>query len=535
MIRFLLHRDEVTLRDFRAGETVLDYLRERRRKCGSKEGCASGDCGACTVVVASPNTSANGGGKNALRYRAINSCITFTGALHARCLITVEDLADGDALHPVQRAFVEQHASQCGFCTPGFVMSLCALYKNHSRRGKTTGAKNSAQDNAKNGAKHISRQAIEEALGGNLCRCTGYRPIVDAARQALRNVRADKFSREESQVAKILRAIEKNTPRAPRFYLPKSARAAGELLRQNPRARLLAGGTDLALEVTQQLQPPEEMVCLERVAELRRVRVVRGADNTVAKKVAKKKTKKARAKKVAKKTVANVAQSYYEIGAALPLSDCGALLAKEYPGLAELLHRFGSTQVRNQATLGGNIANASPVADLPPVLIALGAELVLQRGQKLRRIPVEKFFRAYKKTALTKSEFIRSILLPRASKRGRLFAYKISKRMDDDISAVCAVFHVALSGARVDAMRIAFGGMAEVPKRAPHCERALTGREFDDHALQDAARALQKDFTPISDARASAEYRMTVSQNMLRRLQIELLDSKTATRVIKLQ
>ncbi|MGR3984473.1 MAG: FAD binding domain-containing protein [Gammaproteobacteria bacterium] len=206
-------------------------------------------------------------------------------------------------------------------------------------------------------------------------------------------------------------------------------------------------------------------------------------------------------------------------------------MSAEYPDLAELLRRFGSAQVRNQATLGGNIANASPIADLPPVLIALGAGLVLQRGERLRRIEAEKFFRDYKKTALAKGEFIRSILLPRATKRGRLLAYKISKRIDDDISAVCAVFWIEADGARIAKARIAFGGMAATPKRALQCERALLGREFDEDALRDASLALREDFTPITDARASAAYRMRVSQNLLRRLHIELFAPETAARI----
>jgi len=496
MIHFLLNREEIALEQSSADETVLD---------------ASGDCGACTVVVA----SADG---DALHYRAINSCIAFVGALHGRQLITVEDLADGDTLHPVQQAMVEQHASQCGFCTPGFVMSMFALYKTPP----------AARPSARNGnisQPAVSRHAIEEALGGNLCRCTGYRPIVDAARQALGDVRADQFSREEAQMAKRLRAIAKTAPRAPHFHLPKTARAAAELLQRHPAARLLAGGTDLALEVTQQLKSLDEIIYLGRVAELRRVRDYSGdASGGVEKRAAAKQAKTPR-----KKSAETAA--YCEIGAALTLSECGAILSVEYPDLAELLRRFGSAQVRNLATLGGNIANASPIADLPPVLIALGAGLVLQRGERLRRIEVEKFFRDYKKTALAKGEFIRSILLPRATKRGRLLAYKISKRIDDDISAVCAVFWIEADGARITKARIAFGGMAATPKRALQCERALLGREFDEDALRDASLALREDFTPITDARASAAYRMRVSQNLLRRLHIELFAPETAARI----
>ncbi len=481
MIHFLLNREEIALAESRADLTVLDYLRDHRQKCGTKEGCASGDCGACTVVVASVEN-------DALAYRSVNACIAFAGSLHGKQLITVEDLAGGGELHPVQRAMVEQHGSQCGFCTPGFVMSLFALYKNQPLGSRKT----------------VSRQTIEEYLGGNLCRCTGYRPIMDAALQATRNIKADAFSGHAAECVKRLKAIAKKKPGARRFHLPGSARQLAELLQQHPNARLLAGGTDLALEVTQQLNALDDIIFLGNVAELRRVRSTK---------------------------------TRHEIGAAVPLSECGGLLCAEYPDLAELLRRFGSTQVRNQATLGGNVANASPIADLPPVLIALGARVVLQRGEQLRSVDIENYFTGYKKTVLAKDdgdgevEFIRSIQLPRAKPGGCLKAYKVSKRMDDDISAVCAVFSVTLKGNVIKAVRTGFGGMAATPRRALHCEQALRGQALDERTLESAQRALAEDFQPISDVRAGASYRMTVAQNLLRRLSIELLEPKVPTRV----
>jgi len=492
MTRFLLNHDEIALDAARADATVLEYLRENRRKIGTKEGCASGDCGACTVVVAEADAAGE-----ALRYRAVNSCIAFAGQLHGRQLISVEDLAENGVLHPVQRALVEHHASQCGFCTPGFVMSLFALYKNWH-----------AESRADGDAREIAaapRQVIENYLAGNLCRCTGYRPIIDAAAQATRAAAPDQFSRAEKPQARQLKRLRRRQPGASDFHLPQSARELACLLRDLPGARLVAGGTDLALEVTQELRQFDALISVSRVKELNRLRAT---------------------------------ARHLDIGAAVPLADCAGPLGAEHPALAALLRRFGSMQIRNQATVGGNLANASPVADLPPALLALGAEVKLQLGARIRRLAVEDFFTAYKQTALADGEFIRSVLLPRAMALGtlgtkatkpaapaaKLYMYKISKRMDDDIAAVCAAFYVSVErgGNTVAGARAAFGGMAEIPKRALNCEKALRGRPLTAATLAVARRALLDDFQPISDARAGAAYRMTVAQNLLNRLFMEL-------------
>jgi xanthine dehydrogenase small subunit len=481
VIRFLLNDREVTLEDFDPQTTVLDWLRLEQGLCGTKEGCASGDCGACTVVVAEAAT-------DGLAYRVINSCITFVGALHGRQLITVEHLADGDSLHPTQQAMVDHHGSQCGYCTPGFVMSLFALSKQPRDAGSTA-----------------TVDEVHDSLGGNLCRCTGYRPIVDAALDVTRRPVNDRFDQRAAHTRAALCNLSADNCGKPghgRFRIPGDI---GELIRnvdEQPGARLLAGGTDLALEVTQGLQSLDQLILLDRVAELKEVRVT---DDALA------------------------------LGAAVSLSDCRDAFFAHYPAAGELLDRFGSRQVRNQGTVGGNIANASPIGDLPPVLLALGAELRLQHRQDIRALSLDEFFTGYRQTALSEAEFIRDIRVP-LPVSGQFFrVYKVSKRMDDDISAVCLainlVFETGKPGARVVSARIGAGGMAAIPKRAVACESALTGRKFDEQAVEAAAEAMVEEFEPIDDARASASYRIRVARNLLQRCLLEWQGGKFPVRV----
>ncbi len=478
MIQFLLNRELRSERALDPNTTVLQYLREHRGKTGTKEGCASGDCGACTVVVGELVG-------DRLRYRTLNSCLTFVSALHGKQLISVEDLKDQGRLHSVQQAMVDCHGSQCGFCTPGFVMSLFALQKNASA------------------VNEYDPHQTHEALAGNLCRCTGYRPILEAAEQACCSKQPDQFDAREAETIAQLKAI---APREmaelsdgeKRCLSPLTVAELAEVYAANPDARLLAGGTDLALEVTQFHRELPVMIHVGQIAEMKQVQLT---------------------------------DRHIEIGAAAPLTDCYAALAAEYPDFGELLQRFASLQIRNQGTLGGNIGNASPIGDSPPLLIALGAEIVLRHGANVRTLPLEDFFIDYKVTARQPGEFIEKVRVPRATPDRLFRAYKVSKRLDDDISAVCAAFDLKIADGVIAEARVAFGGMAAIPKRAAACEATLTGAPWNQQTVEAACDALAEDFTPLTDFRASREYRLLVAQNLLRKCFLEQQAPTTETRV----
>ena len=485
MIQFLLNRELRSEQRLDPNVTVLNYLREHVGKPGTKEGCASGDCGACTVVVGELDG-------DRVRYRTLNSCLTFVASLHGKQLITVEDLKHQGKLHSVQQAMVDCHGSQCGFCTPGFVMSLFALQKNRAAIGR-----------AANGSNGFDKGETLEALAGNLCRCTGYRPIIDAAEQACCQAQPDQFDAFEKETVAQLKAI---APRETaelnsgdkRCLLPLTVADLADLYVANPEARLLAGGTDLALEVTQFHRELPVMIYVGHIEAMKRVEIT---DDCI------------------------------EIGAATALSDCYGALAKEYPDFGELLHRFASLQIRNQGTLGGNIGNASPIGDAPPLLIALGAQIVLRQGNSTRTLALQDYFLDYKVTARQEAEFIEKILVPRAKANQAFRAYKVSKRLDDDISAVCAAFNLLVEDGVVKEARIAFGGMAAIPKRAAACEAALTGSAWYPGVIERACAALAEDFTPLSDFRASKEYRLLTAQNLLRKFFLELQAPEVETRV----
>ena len=466
MITFLLNQELRQESELSPNMTVLNYLRNQVNKTGTKEGCGSGDCGACTVVLGEVLDGQ-------LHYRSVNSCLTFVSALHGKQLITVEDLQNSDrSLHPVQQAMVEFHGSQCGYCTPGFIMSMFALSKNKPAATKAD---------------------VMESLAGNLCRCTGYRPIVDAALSLASNEPLmDQFTHFEQQIIAKLESIQAQ-PASLSFgkltaYSPRSVNELAQLYVTNPKAKLVAGGTDLALEVTQFHREIETLISVNLVDDM----------------------------KVCEQSDTNL-----HIGANVAISDAYQLLTQHYPDFGELLHRFASLQVRNQGTLGGNIANASPIGDAPPLLIALNAQIKLRRGQQTRIIPLEDYFISYKVTAQQESEFIEQIIIPKPGTDETFRAYKLSKRIDDDISAVCGAFNLHIEDNKVVNARIAFGGMAATPKRASHCENALIGQTWNEDTIQQAMQAINLDFEPLSDFRASKEYRSLTAANMLRRLFIE--------------
>jgi xanthine dehydrogenase small subunit len=460
-IRFLLDGEIHTVANVAPTTTVLDYLRERLRRCGTKEGCAEGDCGACTVVLAEIAGSG-------LRYRAVNACIRFLPTLDGKALFTVESLKGADGgLHPVQRAMVECHGSQCGFCTPGFVMSLYALYRSNRQPGDA---------------------AILQALSGNLCRCTGYRPILAAARR-MGEYPDDGHAAREHELRERLLAIrptgEKRLSAAGQTWVaPATAAGLAQALASRPDATILAGGTDVGLWVTKQHRDLPEIVYVGNVAELAGIDASDGA---------------------------------LEIGAAVSLTDAFEALLAEYPELQEIARRFASPPICNAGTLGGNVANGSPIGDTMPALISLGAEVVLQSADGRRTVALEDFYLDYMKKDLRPGEFVAAVRVPRA-RAGRLFrSYKIAKRFDQDISAVCGAFAIDLADGRVRSARVCYGGMAAIPRRAPACEQALAGADWSAAGVGPAIAALANDYEPISDCRATRGYRRQVAANLLLR------------------
>ncbi|WP_448206251.1 xanthine dehydrogenase small subunit [Azospirillum sp. sgz302134] len=465
-VRFVLGGRVVEVRDVDPTTTVLQWLRAHGRP-GTKEGCAEGDCGACTVVLGDVTSE----GK--IRYRAVNACILFLPMVDGKLLLTVEDLAseDGD-LHPVQKAMVTNHASQCGFCTPGFVMALFALY--HTDRKAEDGA-------------------IHDALAGNLCRCTGYRPIMDAARAMTADGGEDRFDRAEAGIVALLESIQREgslalAGTAGSCHVPRTVDELAKLTAAHPDATLVAGATDVGLWVTKQGRALPNLILLSEVAELHRIEESADA---------------------------------LEVGAAVTYSELLPVLQRRLPELAELVGRIGAAQVRNSGTLGGNVANGSPIGDSMPALLALGASLMLNRGGDRRDLPLDRFYHGYRKSDLKHGEFVERIRIPLPKPGQRFATWKVSKRRDQDIAAVCAAFLLTLNEAgRVAELRTGFGGMAATPARATALESAMAGRSWTAEEVAAALPALDRDFQPITDMRASDRYRALVAKNLLVRFHL---------------
>ncbi|HEX8366601.1 MAG TPA: xanthine dehydrogenase small subunit [Allosphingosinicella sp.] len=445
MIRFLLDGEVIEVDEPDPTVTVLDYLRYTLRRTGTKEGCAEGDCGACTVLVGELEDGA-------VAWRAVNACILLLPMIDGKALRTVESLG---GTHPVQREMVERHGSQCGFCTPGFVMSLY---------GRSIGAA---------GTRGVP---VGDVIAGNLCRCTGYGPIL-AAGEAV-PVAAER----DDATAAALRAID------PAYGHPTTADELADLLVANPETRIVAGATDVGLWVTKQLRNLGPTVFVGDIADLRRI---------------------------------EESPEALTLGAAVRYSEAREALARLHPDLGELVRRIGGVQVRNAGTIGGNIANGSPIGDMPPALIALGAELTLRRGRERRTLALEDFFLSYGKQDRAPGEFVVSVRIPRPSSDMLVRIVKLSKRFDSDISGVCGAFALRIDQGTVTEARVAFGGMAGIPARAPGCEAALAGKAWTEANVEAAAEALEKDYAPLDDLRGSAAYRRKVAANLLRRIWAE--------------
>jgi len=467
-IQFLLNNKIHKIKNPDPNKTILNYIRDDLKKTGTKEGCAEGGCGACTIVLGELD-------KGKMNYKSINACISFLPILNGKQLILVEDLADSNRPHIVQEAMVKFHGSQCGFCTPGFTMSLFSMYKNY---------------------KSINNEVVEEVLSGNLCRCTGYRPIIEAAKSLNNKKDYDQFRRNQNKTISLLRKIKdvdiEINYQGKKYFAPKTIPNLKKLLKKYPNAKILSGGTDLSLEVTKFRKEIKIIISLNSINKL----------NFIKK-----------------------GKNLLEIGATTSLFEFQNLIKKYFMDFYDVLKRYGSLQIRNVGTIAGNIATASPIGDMLPLLLSLDAKIVIHGTNKKKIYSLNQFFISYRKTKLKKGEFIYSIKIP-LNRENVFKAYKISKRFDDDISSVCGSFSFLIKKNRITKAAIAYGGMSEIPKRALTIEKNLINSEFSENTFNRAADLMNKDFSPLDDMRASKNYRLTVAKNLLLKAFYEIKDKK---------
>ena len=465
-IEFILNDELIKINNVDTNVSVLNYLRIDKRLTGTKEGCASGDCGACTAIIAELTN-------NKLEYKAINTCIMFLYSLHGKQLITVEHLSNSK-LHPVQQSMVDNHGSQCGFCTPGFVMSMFGMYKDKVKP---------------------SNQNIDEYLAGNLCRCTGYNSIKKAAKKMYSYGRKDKFSKNENKIIKLLKKIKHNdiliSKNNNKFYIPLNLKNLIQYTQNNKQYKFVTGGTDIALEVTKKNNTINSLIYLGNNKDLNYIKIK---------------------------------ENYINIGSATPINKIIPILKKYYPSFADMFDRYGSTQIRNVASIGGNLGSASPIGDSLPALLALNAKLILQ-SKNQRLLDIKDFFKAYRKTALKNKEFIKEIRIPIL--KSHIFkCYKISKRIDDDISSLFVAYLMKLKNNIIIDINIAYGGMDSIPNFAFKTQKYLIGKEFNLKNIEKSKQIIEKDFNPLTDVRASSSYRKLVSKNLMDRLFLEINNNK---------
>ena len=471
VVKFIHNNKIMEVQNIDPNETLLNYIREKLNKTGTKEGCAEGGCGACTVVLGYLKN-------NKIFYQSVNACIVFLPTIHGKQLILVEDLVGKDgSLHPVQKSMVNFHGSQCGFCTPGFVMSLFSMYKNFPS---------------------FNKKIIKNSIAGNLCRCTGYQPIINAAKSLNNKNKVDQFYQTKNKTIKLLKIINKKNNSLTinridkKYFAPQTINELKILLKKYPKSKILSGGTDLSLIVTKERKTINSIIYINSIKELNYI----------------KKNKK-----------------YIEIGATTPLIEFESEIIKHYPDFKDILERYGSVQIRNVATIAGNIATASPIGDTLPLLLALNAKIVISNSKNDKILYLKDFFINYRKTKLKNGQFIKLIKSPLL--QNNIFkAYKISKRIDDDISAVCASFNLNIKNNIIVSISIAYGGMAAIPKKALQCEKSLLNKDLSEKNINIAQKFLEKDFNPIDDMRASSQYRMKIAKNLLFKCFQEIKNNK---------